>query len=240
MGSNAVTKFEATPVVIDGILYVTGINNHAWAIDGRTGKEIWRYRRPLPQGLRVCCGPVNRGFATFGDRLYMTTLDAHVVALERNTGKVIWDVELADYRLGYASTVAPLVVKDKLIVGMAGGEYATRGFLDAYDLRDGTRRWRFHTIPAPGEPGGETWPRDHHERGERRRGRDEREERCGGAPPVIARQGAQLRELDVVHRADTRGSSARAVPDEAFPRDHAAQGSAGRAPPRRVAGAFFI
>ena len=161
----AATKFEATPVVIDGVMYVTGVNNHAWAIDGRTGKEIWRYRRALPQGLKVCCGPVNRGFAVHGNLLYMTTLDAHVMAFDRHTGTVVWDVPLADYRLGYASTVAPLVVKDKLIVGMAGGEYATRGFLDAYDLQNGKRLWRFYTIPAPGEPGGDSWPPGHYERG---------------------------------------------------------------------------
>ena len=96
-------------------------------------RRSWHYQRPLPDGLKVCCGPVNRGFAIYHDRLFMTTLDAHLIALEMKTGKVIWDVELADYKLGYASTVAPLVVKDKLIVGIAGGEYANRGFLDAYD-----------------------------------------------------------------------------------------------------------
>jgi alcohol dehydrogenase (cytochrome c) len=159
------TKFEATPVAIDGTLYVTGVYNHAWAIDGRSGKQIWHYERQLPAGLNVCCGVVNRGFAVYGDRLFMTTLDAHIMALDRKTGKPIWDVPLIDYRLGYASTVTPLVVKDKLIVGMAGGEFATRGFLDAYDLRDGKRLWRFHTIPAPGEPGGDSWPAGHYERG---------------------------------------------------------------------------
>jgi alcohol dehydrogenase (cytochrome c) len=162
-GRNA--KFEATPIAIDGILYVTGLLNHAWAIDGRTGTPIWHYERKLPPATRVCCGMVNRGFAVFGDRLFMTTLDAHVVALDRKIGTPIWDVPMADYRLGYSSTVAPLVVKDKLIVGMAGGELATRGFLDAYSLETGRRIWRFNTIPAPGEPGGETWPAGHYERG---------------------------------------------------------------------------
>lgn len=164
-GANAINKFEATPIAIDGNLYFTGINNYAWAVDGRTGKRLWQYQRQLPSGLKVCCGVVNRGFAVHGDRLFMTTLDAHVISLDIKTGKVVWDVELAEFKLGYASTVAPLVVKDKLIVGMAGGEYATRGFLDAYDLNDGKRLWRFWTIPAPGEPGGDTWPVGHHERG---------------------------------------------------------------------------
>ena len=162
-GRNA--KFEATPIAIDGVLYLTGLLNHAWAIDGRTGRQIWHYERKLPPATRVCCGMVNRGFAVFGDRLFMTTLDSHVMALDRKTGTPIWDVPMADYRLGYSSTVAPLVVKDKLIVGMAGGELATRGFLDAYSLETGKRIWRFNTIPAPGEPGGDTWPAGHYERG---------------------------------------------------------------------------
>jgi alcohol dehydrogenase (cytochrome c) len=162
---NAITKFEATPVVIDGIFYFTGINNYAWAIDGRTGKQIWRYQRALPQGMKVCCGPVNRGFAVYRDRLFMTTLDAHVIALDAKTGRVIWDVPMIEFNLGYSGTVAPLVVKDKLIVGVAGGEFAARGFIDAYDPQDGKRLWRFWTIPEPGEPGGDTWPPGHYERG---------------------------------------------------------------------------
>jgi len=163
VGRNA--KFEATPIAIDGTLYVTGLLNHAWAIDGRTGALIWHYQRKLPAETRVCCGMVNRGFAVFGDRLFMTTLDAHVMAIDRKTGTPIWDVPMIDYELGYSATAAPLVVKDKLIVGMAGGDLATRGFLDAYSLETGKRLWRFNTVPAPGEPGGDTWPAGHFERG---------------------------------------------------------------------------
>jgi alcohol dehydrogenase (cytochrome c) len=155
-------KFEATPIVIDGVMYVTGPLNNAWALDAKTGRQLWRYQKQLPptSDLRVCCGMVNRGFAVYGDRLYMTTLDAHLVALDMKTGKPVWDIELADYKQGYASTVAPLVVKDKLIVGIAGGEFAIRGFLDAYDPADGKRIWRFYTVPGPGEPGFETWPKE--------------------------------------------------------------------------------
>ena len=155
-------KFETTPLVVDGVLYATGALNYAWAIDGRTGKQLWRYQYQLPpqQTLKVCCGLVNRGFAIHGDRLFMTTLDAHLVALDTRTGKAVWDVKLADYQQGYASTVAPLIVKDKVIVGIAGGEYAIRGFLDAYDPKDGKQIWRFWTVPAPGEPGSETWPKE--------------------------------------------------------------------------------
>jgi len=165
LGFGRQAKFEATPIAIDGTLYLTGLYNHAWAIDGRSGAVIWHYERPLPNALRVCCGMANRGFAVHGGRLFMTTLDAHVIALDLKTGKPVWDVPLIDYRMGYSSTAAPLVVKDKLIVGMAGGEFATRGFLDAYSLSDGKRLWRFNTIPAPGEPGGDTWPAGHFERG---------------------------------------------------------------------------
>ena len=129
-------KFEATPLVIDGTLYVTGALNHAWAIDGRTGRQIWHYERKLPAGLKVCCGLVNRGFAVLGDRLFMVTLDAHFVALEMKTGKVIYDIEMATVKDGFAATGAPLVVKDKVIVGVAGGEFANRGFIDAYDPND--------------------------------------------------------------------------------------------------------
>jgi alcohol dehydrogenase (cytochrome c) len=165
LGFGRSAKFEATPIAIDGTLYVTGLLNHAWAIDGRTGARIWHYERKLPPDTRICCGMVNRGFAVFGDRLFMTTLDAHVMAIDRKTGIPIWDVPMIDYELGYSATVAPLVVKDKLIVGMAGGDLATRGFLDAYSLETGKRIWRFNTVPAPGEPGGDTWPAGHYERG---------------------------------------------------------------------------
>jgi alcohol dehydrogenase (cytochrome c) len=158
-------QFEATAVVIDGVAYYTGALNHAWAIDIRTGKAIWHYQRTLPAGLKVCCGPVNRGFAAYGDTLFMNTLDAHLVALDMKTGKVVYDVEMADFKLGYAATGAPLIVKGKLIVGVAGGEYANRGFIDAYEPATGARVWRFYTVPAPGEPGSETWPASVLERG---------------------------------------------------------------------------
>ena len=153
-------KFEATPLVIDGTLYITGALNHAWAIDGRTGRQIWHYERKLPSGLKVCCGLVNRGFAVLGDRLFMVTLDAHFVALEMKTGKVIYDIEMATVKDGFAATGAPLVVKNKVIVGVAGGEFANRGFIDAYDPGTGERLWRFYSIPAPGEPGSDTWKGD--------------------------------------------------------------------------------
>lgn len=163
--TNVAGKFEATPIVIDGVLYITGPQNHAWAIDGKTGRQIWHYQRVVPQDVKACCGLVNRGFAVHGDRLFLATLDAQLVALDMKTGKELWAVELADYKQGYAATPAPLVVKDKVIVGIAGGEFAIRGFLDAYDVTTGKRAWRFYTVPAPGEPGSDTWPAESWERG---------------------------------------------------------------------------
>ena len=129
------------------MLYVTGPNNFAWALDAKTGKSFWRYRRTLPADLRVCCGPVNRGFAMLGNRLFMTTLDAHLIALDARTGEVVWDIALEDYKKGYASTIAPLVVKNKVIVGVAGGEYGAPGFIAAYDVETGKRVWKFNTVP---------------------------------------------------------------------------------------------
>ncbi len=151
---------ETSPLAVDGVLYITGNNNQAWALDGRTGRPIWSYRRTLPANFSasVCCGPVNRGLAVLGDRLYMGTLDAHLVALDRKTGAVIWDVEVGDLKKANAITAAPLVVKGKVIIGVAGGDFSSRGFIDAYDAQSGERSWRFNTIPGPGEPGSESWP----------------------------------------------------------------------------------
>lgn len=150
--------FENTPLVVDGIMYVTGPENLAFAVDARTGRRLWSYKRTLPEKIRACCGHTNRGFAILGSRLFMATLDAHVVALDAATGNVLWDVQAADYAQGYAFTVAPLIIKDKVIVGVSGGEYGIRGFIGAYDAATGKLAWRFYTIPAPGEPGSDSWP----------------------------------------------------------------------------------
>jgi alcohol dehydrogenase (cytochrome c) len=159
-------NFETTPILRDNVLYVTGPQNVAWAIDARTGRQIWRYRRELPAtGLTACCGLVNRGFGALGDKLFMTTLDAHLLALDMKTGAIVWDATLEDYKIGYAATIAPLIVKDKVIVGVAGGEFGIRGFIDAYDAATGKRAWRFYTVPGPDEPGNETWAGDSWKRG---------------------------------------------------------------------------
>jgi alcohol dehydrogenase (cytochrome c) len=118
------------------------------------------FRRTLPSDIKVCCGQVNRGVAVLGDTVYLGTLDAHLLALDAKTGHVLWDTTVADYRTGYSITVAPLALKDKVIVGMSGGEYGVRGFVDAYDAKSGKQLWRFSTVPGPGEAGHETWSGD--------------------------------------------------------------------------------
>ena len=153
-------NFETTPLLRDNVLYVTGPQNMAWALDARTGRQIWRYRRELPTDLTACCGLVNRGFAMLGDKLFMVTLDAHLLALDMRTGAIVWDATLEEYKNGYAATIAPIIARDKVIVGVAGGEFGIRGFIDAYDAQTGKRAWRFYTIPAPGEPGNDTWAGD--------------------------------------------------------------------------------
>jgi alcohol dehydrogenase (cytochrome c) len=153
----ATGKFETTPLVVDGVLYGTGQDDRAFALDARSGRPIWQYQRALPGDVRPCCGRVNRGFAILGDKVFLGTLDAHVIALDARTGNVIWDATTVDYRKGYSITLAPLVIKNLVLIGVSGGEYGIRGFIDAYDASTGERKWRFNTIPGPGEPGHETW-----------------------------------------------------------------------------------
>jgi alcohol dehydrogenase (cytochrome c) len=153
-------KFETTPLVVDGVLYGTGQDDRAYALDARSGRPIWQYQRALPADIRPCCGRVNRGLAILGDKVFLGTLDAHVIALDAKTGNVIWDVNAADYRAGYSFTLAPLAIKNLVIVGVSGGEYGIRGFIEAYDATSGERKWRFYTTPGPGEPGHDTWEGD--------------------------------------------------------------------------------
>jgi alcohol dehydrogenase (cytochrome c) len=155
-------KFETTPLVVDGIMYLTRPENDIFALDAETGRTLWSYSYQNPAETYNCCGRVNRGLAISGNRLFMNTLDMHVVAVDARSGRELWKTQIFDHKAagGYASTGAPLVVKDKLIVGMAGGEKGVSGFLDAYDTKTGQRLWRFHTIPQPGEPNFGTWAGD--------------------------------------------------------------------------------
>ena len=130
-------KFETSTLVVDGMMYGTLPRNEVFALDPKTGIRYWSYRHPLPDKLSVCCGQVNRGLGILGDTLSMGTLDARLVALDAKSGRVRWNVKVADNETGYAITSAPLIVKDMVITGVAGGEFSIRGFLDAYDAKTG-------------------------------------------------------------------------------------------------------
>jgi len=158
--ARSLEKFEATPLVVDGIMYTVQAPNDVIALEAATGRVFWTYSYTPSTDARPCCGRVNRGVAVLGDRLYMATIDAHLIALDAKNGRPIWNVQVAKAAAGYAMTHAPLVIKDKVIVGTAGGEYGIRGFIAAYDARTGKELWRFYTIPGPGEPGHETWSGD--------------------------------------------------------------------------------
>ena len=153
-------KFEATPLVVDGILYTVQAPNDIVAIDAATGRIFWTYNYSPSKESRVCCGRVNRGLAILGDTLYMGTIDARLIAVDAKTGKPLWNIAVARPEAGYSLTHAPLIVKDKVLVGVAGGEYGIRGYITAYDAKTGKEAWRFNTIPGPGEPGNETWAGD--------------------------------------------------------------------------------
>jgi alcohol dehydrogenase (cytochrome c) len=150
-------KFEATPLVVDGVMYTVLAPNTVVALDATTGRMFWIYTPRISQLARVCCGRVNRGLAILGDTLFMATIDGHLIAIDAKSGKPIWDKAVVNPAAGYSFTVAPLVVKDKVILGPSGGEYGIRGFVAAFDAATGNEVWRFNTIPGPGEPGHETW-----------------------------------------------------------------------------------
>jgi alcohol dehydrogenase (cytochrome c) len=152
-------NWQTSPLVVDGIMYITQRLNDVVALDAVTGRAFWIYRY-LPDADRiVCCGANNRGLGILGNTLFMGTLDAQLIAIDRTTGRPLWKTAVANTKSGYSITHAPLVVKDKVIVGVGGGEYGIRGFIAAYDANTGKEAWRFYTIPAPGEPGAETWER---------------------------------------------------------------------------------
>ena len=152
-----VGPWQATPLVVDGVMYLTQRPNDVVALDARTGRVYWVYSHPTSSAHRACCGANNRGLAVLGNRVFMATLDAHVVAIDATTGGELWDVELADIELNYTFTLAPLAIKDTVLVGTSGGDRGIRGFVVALDAATGEEAWRFYTIPGPGEPGHETW-----------------------------------------------------------------------------------
>jgi alcohol dehydrogenase (cytochrome c) len=155
--SRSLEKHEVTPLVVNGTMYTIQSPNDVIALNASTGKPIWTFRyTPDPAG-KNCCGRLTRGLAILGDTLFLATLDAHVIAIDARSGKELWKTSGADPKKGYAFTHAPLVVKDKVIVGTAGGEFGVRGFIAAWDAKTGKEVWRFNTVPGPGEPGNETW-----------------------------------------------------------------------------------
>ena len=158
--ADSTEKLESSPLVVDGVMYVTQPPNDIIALDARTGRVFWIYQYQVAPEARVCCGRVNRGLAILGNTLFMGTIDAHVVAVDAKNGRLVWDTKIATAADGYAVAMAPLVVKDKVIVGTAGGEQGIIGFVVAFDPKTGKELWRFNTIPGPGEPGHDTWPGD--------------------------------------------------------------------------------
>jgi alcohol dehydrogenase (cytochrome c) len=157
--------FESTPLVVEGVMYLTQAPNDVFALDAKTGRVFWVYQYAPSPDSKLCCGAVNRGLAILGDTLYLGTIDAHLIAIDARNGRPIWNIQVADFNAGYSLTHAPLIVKDKVVVGTAGGEYGIRGFIAAYDARTGKQAWKFHTIPGPGERGHETWQGDAWEHG---------------------------------------------------------------------------
>ena len=174
---------ETTPLVVDGVMYLTQSPSNVFALDASTGSQFWSYEHRLPEKLSLCCGRQNRGVAILGETLFLGTLDAKLIALDAKTGTVRWETQSADPNTGYSKTAAPLVIGDKVISGIAGGEYGIRGFLDAYDAETGELAWRFYTIPGEGEPHNDTWEDDSW--------------KTGGAPTWIT--GAYDPELNLVY-----------------------------------------
>lgn len=142
-----VESMETTPIVVNGVMYVTTSFNHIHALDARTGEELWHYKHKMGPITTYCCGPNNRGVAVYKDKVYMGTLDSKLVALDARTGRVIWDVQIGDPELGYSETMAPTAVNGKILIGTNGGEYGIRGFVKAYDADSGKLLWTFHSIP---------------------------------------------------------------------------------------------
>ncbi len=153
--------WQSNPIVVDGVMYLTERPNDVMAVDAKTGRMFWLYRWTPSADARVCCGANNRGVAILGDTLFMGTLDGHLIAIDARNGKPLWNVTVADVKLAYSITLAPLIIKDKVVVGVGGGEFGIRGFIAAFDPKTGKESWRFNAVPGPGEKGHDTWQGDH-------------------------------------------------------------------------------
>jgi alcohol dehydrogenase (cytochrome c) len=140
-------SIQTAPIVYDGVMYVTSSFNHLFALDAKTGRELWRYEHVMAPAVSLCCGPNNRGVEALDGLIYMGTLDSQVVALDARTGAVVWNKQVADPLRGYSITMAPTVVSGKVLIGLAGAEYGVRGALKALDARTGQEVWTFHVSP---------------------------------------------------------------------------------------------
>ena len=164
--ATATYSWEAAPIVVDGVMFVSAWDGYLFALDAVTGQPLWQYQHMIPLDTPLCCGNVNRGVAVANGKVFLATQNGNLLALDASNGKLLWRQTYADVRAGESATMAPLVVKDMVIAGSSGGEFGVRGHLDAFDLETGAPRWRRYTIPKPGEPGSETWPdNDSWERG---------------------------------------------------------------------------
>ncbi len=143
--TEVVESMETSPIVVNGVMYVTTSYSHVYALDAKTGAEIWHYKHKMGPITTFCCGPNNRGVAVYGDMVYLGTLDAKLVGLDAKTGKLVWQTQIADPELGYSETMAPTAVNGKILIGTNGGEYGVRGFVKAYDWKTGALLWTFHT-----------------------------------------------------------------------------------------------
>ena len=149
---------ETTPLVVDGVMYTIQSPNDVVALDASSGAILWTYaHKPLEGTRNPCCGNLTRGVAILNDKLYLGSLDGFLISINARTGKEVWRTQVGDYKKFYSITHAPLAVKDKIIVGVAGGELGVRGYIKAYDAETGKEIWNFNTVPGPGEPGFETW-----------------------------------------------------------------------------------
>ena len=161
----ATYSLEAAPIVVDGVMFLSGWDGYVWALNAANGDLLWRYRHAIPLDTPLCCGNVNRGVAVASGKVFFSTLNGQLLAIDATNGKLLWQKAFADVRAGESATAAPLVVKNLVIVGSSGGEFGVRGHLDAFDIETGRQVWRRYNVPKPGEPGSETWDGDSWQQG---------------------------------------------------------------------------
>ncbi|HVP99255.1 MAG TPA: PQQ-binding-like beta-propeller repeat protein [Roseiarcus sp.] len=203
---------EAPPIVNNGVMFVATPYSQVLALDAATGDLLWRYKRKLPEGFAALHN-TSRGVGLYGDKVFFPTLDATLVALDAKTGKVDWEAKVEDWKTGYYMTMAPLIVKGKVLVGVAGGEFGVRGFVEAFDANTGKSVWKTYTVPAPGEPGSETWEKADTVEDLRRLHLDDRQLRSGNqhgllghgqCVALVRRPAARRQPLYRLHRRARR------------------------------------